>query len=340
MNASGHTPVLLKEVLSQARLAEQDLSRPLRCALDGTFGRGGHTRALLAEHASLRMVAFDQDAEALRFGETQFQEEIHSGRLTLIHANFSELERAKDWLSSQSGSEGFDFLLFDLGVSSPQLDVGERGFSFYHEGPLDMRMDERKSLTAARVLNEWSETELTRVFQDYGEIERPFKVVRAIVHDRARQPFSTTTQFAGLVERVDGWAKKGFHPATQYFMALRMEVNAELDSIQSMLPKAMHLLAPGGRLAIITFHSLEDRMVKNFLREVEDENSFGADFGESVKRKPIVPTEEEVKRNSRARSAKLRVFRRYHLGEVKAPKNKYAHLARTRHAPRDDEEET
>ncbi len=324
---NGHIPVMLGEVLAQAKATAEDLARPLRYGLDGTFGRGGHTRALLADHATLSMTAFDQDAEALRFAETEFASEKAQGRLTLVHANFSELEK----VNAATSDAGFDFMLFDLGVSSPQLDVGARGFSFYHEGPLDMRMDERKTLTAARILNEWSESELTRVFQDYGEIERPFKVVRAIIQDRTRQEFSTTTQFAGLVERVDGWAKKGFHPATQYFMALRMEVNAELDSIEAMLPKAMRLLSPGGRLAIITFHSLEDRMVKNFIRDVEDEASLGADFGESVKRKPIVPTDEEVKRNSRARSAKLRVFRRYKTGEVKGPKNKYAHLAITRH---------
>lgn len=325
MNA--HIPVLLDEVLAQAKAVADDLARPLRFGLDGTFGRGGHTRALLAHHATLKMTAFDQDAEALRFAETEFATELGQGRLTLVHANFADLEKVE----GEARDSGFDFMLFDLGVSSPQLDVGARGFSFYHEGPLDMRMDDRKALTAARILNEWSESELTRVFQDYGEIERPFKVVRAIVQDRARQPFTTTTQFAGLVERVDGWAKKGFHPATQYFMALRMEVNAELDSIAAMLPKAMRLLSPGGRLAIITFHSLEDRMVKNFIRDVEDEAELGADFGESVKRKPIVPTDAEVKRNSRARSAKLRVFRRYKAGEVKGPKNKYAHLAITRH---------
>lgn len=325
MNA--HIPVLLNEVLVQANAVVEDLARPLRFGLDGTFGRGGHTRALLAAHPALKMTAFDQDAEALRFAESEFSSEIAERRLTLVHANFSDLEKVE----GEPRENGFDFMLFDLGVSSPQLDVGARGFSFYHEGPLDMRMDDRKTLTAARLLNEWSESELTRVFQDYGEIERPFKVVRAIVQDRARQPFVTTTQFAGLVERVDGWAKKGFHPATQYFMALRMEVNAELESIEAMLPRAMRLLSPGGRLAIITFHSLEDRLVKNFIRDVEDDAALGADFGESVRRKPIVPTDEEVKRNSRARSAKLRVFRRYKVGEVKGPKNKYAHLAITRH---------
>jgi 16S rRNA (cytosine1402-N4)-methyltransferase len=331
---------MLNEVLSQARLAMQELARPLRFALDGTFGRGGHSRALLDEHPTLRILAFDQDATAIQHAESRFGAEIHSGRVTMLRANFSEIERAQDWLNTQNEKAGFDFLLFDLGVSSPQLDNAERGFSFYHDGPLDMRMDERRSLTAASVLNEWSESELNRLFQESGEIERPFKVVRAIVNDRARQPFVTTTQLAGLVERVDGWAKKGFHPATQYFMALRMEVNAELESLEQMLPKAMRILAPGGKLAIITFHSLEDRIVKNFLRSVEDEGSLGQHFGEAVKRKPIVPSEEEVKRNSRARSAKLRVFRRFSIGESKPPKNKYAHLAQMRHAPRRDEEES
>ncbi len=232
-------------------------------------------------------------------------------------------------------------MMFDLGVSSPQLDVASRGFSFYHEGPLDMRMDDRLTLTAAKIVNEWDEQDLARVFIGHGEVEYPFKVIRAILADRVSTPFKTTKQLSGLIERVDGWVKKGFHPATQYFQALRLEVNRELDVVAKALPAALQLLVPGGRLAVITFHSLEDRIVKNFFRDAEDGTSvLGSSFGENVKRKAFKPSDREVASNTRSRSAKLRVFRRFEAGESKSPKNKYAHLAKTRHAapPPDDEE--
>jgi len=198
-----------------------------------------------------------------------------------------------------------------------------------------MRMDDRLELTAATIVNEWAEQDLARIFIEHGEIEFPFKVVRAIVQDRERLKFTTTQQLAGLIERVDGWVKKGFHPATQYFMALRLEINREMDVVAQVLPKAVELLSPGGRLAVITFHSLEDRIVKNFFRDRDAE----ATIGESVKRKSIQPSDAEVSRNPRSRSAKLRVFRRYQAGESKRPKNKYAHLAKTRHAPPPDDDQ-
>lgn len=327
-----HTPVLLHEVLEQAKATAADLGRPLRFGFDGTFGRGGHTSALLKDHSELMMVAFDQDAQAIEFGNQIFAKEIAENRLCLIRANFENLELAAEKLKAEEGDEpGFDFMLLDLGVSSPQLDIAERGFSFYHDGPLDMRMDDRIVLKAANIINEWSEQDLARIFIGHGEVERPFKVIRAILQDRVSKPFTSTKQLAQLIERVDGWVKKGFHPATQYFMALRLEVNRELDVVAKVMPAAVKRLSRGGRLAVITFHSLEDRIVKNFIRDVEDEAALGPDFGESVKRKPIVPRESEIKKNPRARSAKLRMFRRYKVGEVKGPKNKYAHLAAVRH---------
>jgi len=324
-NSKGHVPVLLSEVREQAKEVALELGQ-VAYGFDGTFGRGGHTKALLNDHPSLRMIAFDQDAEAIQFGQTQFLGDVDCGRLQLIRGNFENLEMARAALA-QNGATNFDFMLFDLGVSSPQLDVASRGFSFYNDGPLDMRMDDRTELTAAKIVNEWAEQDLARIFIEHGEVEFPFKVVRAIVQDREKTQFETTQQLAGLIERVDGWTKKGFHPATQYFMALRMEINRETDVVAQMLPKALKLLSPGGRLAVITFHSLEDRIVKNFFRERDAE----ATFGETVKRKAIQPSDEEVARNPRSRSAKLRVFRRYQDGESKRPKNKYAHLAKTRH---------
>lgn len=345
-----HTPVLLREVLEQAKATAADLGRPLRYGFDGTFGRGGHTRALLSDHAELSMIAFDQDAQAIEFGNQAFAAEIGAHRLHLVRANFENLELAKTLISTASTALApskvgsgevpcFDFMLLDLGVSSPQLDVAERGFSFYHDGPLDMRMDDRIELTAAKIINEWTEQDLARVFIGHGEVERPFKVIRAVLQDRVAKPFTSTKQLAQLIERVDGWAKKGFHPATQYFMALRLEVNRELDVVTKVMPEAVKRLSPGGRLAVITFHSLEDRIVKNFIRSVEDEGALGPDFGESVKRKPIVPSDLEIKQNPRSRSAKLRMFRRYRAGEQKGSKNKYAHLAAIRHGEPPEESE-
>ena len=336
-----HTPVLLGEVLEQAKATASNLGRPLRYGFDGTFGRGGHTAALLKDHSDLMMIAFDQDAQAIEFGKKTFATEIASERLCLVRANFEDIDLALATLKKIGAKvdEKFDFMLFDLGVSSPQLDIAERGFSFYHDGPLDMRMDDRIELTASKIVNEGTEQDLARIFIGHGEVERPFKVIRAILQDRGAKPFTSTKQLAQLIERVDGWVKKGFHPATQYFMALRLEVNRELDVVLKAMPAAAKALSPGGRLAVITFHSLEDRIVKNFIREVEDEGALGADFGESVKRKPIVPSDSEIKQNPRSRSAKLRMFRRYKVGEVKGPKNKYAHLANVRHTEPPDEPE-
>lgn len=330
MNA--HIPVMLNEVLEQASETSTALARPLRRGFDGTFGRGGHTRELLRAHPELSMLAFDQDQDAIRFGTEKFAGEIASGRLKLVRSNFEDIKSANEF----TGGEGFDFMLFDLGVSSPQLDVASRGFSFYHDGPLDMRMDDRLPLTAAQIINEWPEQDLARIFIGHGEVEHPFKVIRAVLNDRLNTPFTTTKQLAALIERVDGWIKKGFHPATQYFMALRLEVNRELEIIAKVLPEALRMLAPGGRLAMITFHSLEDRIVKSFFRDIEDGATAGLaagfnGYGEGVKRKAFKPSDKEVADNVRSRSAKLRVFRRFKPGESKAPKNKYAHLAKNRH---------
>lgn len=331
-----HVPVMLGEILDQAVGVADDLKRALRVGFDGTFGRGGHTRELLKANPELRMIAFDQDQDAIRFGAENFASEISAGRLDLVRANFENMKEAGTRVNAIS-ADGFEFMMLDLGVSSPQLDVAGRGFSFYHDGPLDMRMDDRLELTAAKIVNEWAEQDLARVFIAQGEVEYPFKVVRAILNDRQTTAFTTTKQLAGLIERVDGWVKKGFHPATQYFMALRLEVNRELDVVQKALPEALKLLAPGGRLAVITFHSLEDRIVKNLFRSVEEGEVLGANFGENVKRKAYKPSDKETTANPRSRSAKLRVFRRFATGEAKGPKNKYAHLAKNRHGQPPDE---
>jgi 16S rRNA (cytosine1402-N4)-methyltransferase len=287
---SGHIPVLFEEVMTQFR----ETPTAIRRYLDTTFGRGGHTRGILRAFPEAKVVAVDQDIEAIHYGEQNFADEILNGRLRLVHAKFWELETIADLGT-------FELILADLGVSSPQLDQAQRGFSFYHQGPLDMRMDQRDSTTAADIINTWSEDELNELFQKLGEVSRPYRVTRAIVHDRDSKPFQLTTDLAQLIERVEGWARKGHHPATQYFLALRLEVNQELARLEEGLRQLITLLSPQGRLAVITFHSLEDRIVKQtFKSELER--------GRLVNKKVIAPKWADTKTNPRARSAKLRVF--------------------------------
>lgn len=267
---------------------------------DGTFGRGGHYLALKSAFPNLITTAMDQDIDAINYGNERFRTEVQNETLRLIHDNFFNF--------SKYNINSFDMALLDLGVSSPQLDRADRGFSFYHEGPLDMRMNQQQGLTAEMVINTYSEDDLIKVFQDYGEIYKPFRVVRAIVHDRKTKAFKTTRELAGLIERVEGWRNKGFHPATLYFMALRLVVNGELEVLQKTLPKLMELLNEGGRLAVLTFHSLEDRIVKNIFRD--------SHLGKPVNKKVIVATQEECKSNPRSRSAKLRFFERISENET------------------------
>lgn len=290
-----HTPVLLNEVLDSFEPVLQNKFLTKIDYFDGTFGRGGHLQALMEKDLRINAVALDQDPEAIEFGKKKFADWIQNNRLQLINSNFSEFN------SGLLGS--FDLMLLDLGVSSPQLDQSQRGFSFYQDGPLDMRMDTQKELTAATVLNHYSEEELIRIFKEYGEIFKPYRVVRAIVHDRKIKPYESTLEFASLIERVEGWRRKGFHPATQYFMALRLEVNQELQVIEQAFEKLILGLRPKGRIVVLTFHSLEDRIIKNKMKSL-------VRYGRIVNKKVIVPDRQEALQNPRARSAKLRAFER------------------------------
>lgn len=286
-----HEAVLLNEVLEMAR----GTPSPVRRFFDGTFGRGGHTRALLEAFPNGTGVVMDRDQEALDYGKTEFRSDIESGRLRLVYgayAAFSNMDLGQ-----------FDLALLDLGVSSPQLDQAARGFSFMQDGPLDMRMDQSQTLTAAEIVNTWDEEDLVRIFRDLGEIRRPERVVRAVVHDRREQPFRTTRELSELIARVDGWRRRGHHPATQYFLALRLTVNQELEQVQEGVFSLMQALHSGGRLLVITFHSLEDRIVKNLFKEHPG-------LGKPVNKKVIKPTWNEQKKNPRSRSAQLRGFER------------------------------
>lgn len=287
-----HIPIMLNEILE---FAEPVLSAG-GTYLDGTFGRGGHLTAILERYPSATGFGLDRDLEAIAYGQHHCKDWIDQGRLTLKHQNYADFDSQILGL--------FDFMLIDLGVSSPQLDQAERGFSFYHEGPLDMRMDLTQDFTASDILNTYSEAELIKVFKEQGEVRSPFRVVRAILHDRVNRPYQNTRDFAGMIERVDGWRKKGVHPATQYFLALRLEVNQELEATRIGIRSLVTGLKPKGRLAVLTFHSLEDRIVKWMFKEELKP------LGRPLFKKVIEPSQDEIKNNPRSRSAKLRVFER------------------------------
>lgn len=286
-----HIPVLKKELLS-----ELEGLKPLRSFLDGTFGRGGHLKEVLSRFKDLDVLAVDQDEEAISFGKKSFPQ------VFFLHESLEKLRENEVFLK-KSDSRKWDCIFLDLGVSSPQLDNAKRGFSFYKEGPLDMRMDERENLTAREILNTWPERRLFELFKEKGEIRNPQKVLRAVTEKRRKTPFQTTGDFSKLVEKQVGWRKKHFHPATAYFLALRLEVNKELEKLERFLPDLLPFLSPGGKMIVISFHSLEDRIVKNTFKEFKSKKE-----GQILTKKVIQPTRQEVKENPRSRSAKMRVF--------------------------------
>jgi 16S rRNA (cytosine1402-N4)-methyltransferase len=311
-----HIPVLLTEVIKSfsSFSNEKDL-----IYFDGTFGRGGHAKALSESYNIREIYATDQDETAIAFAQAHFPQ------VKLQHSNFYDFALKNKKSDQNPNAICFNMILLDLGVSSPQLDNSERGFSFNKLGPLDMRMNNKSEFSAEHIINHFSEEELLDLFKEYGEIQKPQRVVKAIVKDRVDQRFTTTLQLSGLIERVDGWQKKGFHPATQYFMALRLVVNRELEVVEKAIPLLIDQLKDQGRISIITFHSLEDRIVKNLFKANES--------GFVVNKKVIVPSEEECKINPRARSAKLRIFQK---GSAPVKPDKFA----ARRALRDDSEES
>ena len=288
-----HIPVLLEEVLEAFSTFK---GRNDLVYFDGTFGRGGHFAAVQEKFNPQVSFITDQDLTAIQAAEQNWSDLIQQKQLFVHHQNFA------DFIENCSAEIKFDMALLDLGVSSPQLDEAARGFSFNKDGPLDMRMNQLQKLTAAQIINEYDEEDLMSIFKMYGEVQNPYRVVKAIIQDRKEKTFETTLSLAGLIERVDGWKKKGFHPATQYFMALRLVVNRELEVVASVLPKLIQHMQDQGRIAVITFHSLEDRLVKNIFKESSE--------GFLVNKKVIVPSENECRINVRARSAKLRIFQK------------------------------
>jgi len=290
-----HIPVLLEDVLKYVNEIEVRDG----VFLDGTFGRGGHTREILRIRPDMRVIALDCDDEAIEYGRQTFTADLNSGRLEIHHGNYSDFKKFIPNGQMLSGA------LLDLGVSSPQLDEGRRGFSFYHDGPLDMRMDRSAPQTAADVVNNWGEDELNDLFIEWGEVRSPFRVTKKIIEARNKRLFSTTGELSALIENAEGWRKKGHHPATNYFLALRLTVNDELGRVQKVLEPLVGAMALGGRALIITFHSLEDRIVKVAFKKIAEANQ-----GYAVNKKVIQADWAATKENPRARSAKLRVFER------------------------------
>jgi len=303
-----HTPVLLDEVLAGLSV------RPDGRYCDATFGRGGHTAAILGVLGPAgRLVAIDRDPEAIRAGRQRFAAEA---RLTLVQGSFGSLEERV----RAAGIEGeLDGVLLDLGVSSPQLDEAARGFSFMQDGPLDMRMDNESGQSAAQWLAKAGEREIADVIRGLGEERFARRIARAIVAARAEAPITRTAALAALVAEAVPTREPGKHPATRTFQAIRIHVNGELDALESALPQAVRLLAPGGRLCVISFHSLEDRIVKRFIRREEQGDPVYAGLPNvpvharaRLKRVggAVMAGEAEVRANPRARSAVLRAAER------------------------------
>ena len=307
MNApNAHVTVLLQEAVDALEIKVDGIY------VDGTFGRGGHSLAVLERLGPAgRLIAFDRDPAAIAAGQA-----LGDARLTLVHSAFSALDEALEEL----GVAQVDGVLLDLGVSSPQLDDAARGMSFRFDAPLDMRMDTSRGQTVAQWLAEASVDQITEVIRNYGEERFAYAVAKAIADARTGGAVATTGQLAALVEKAVRTREPGQHPATRTFQALRIFINQELEELSRVLPACVARLAPGGRLAVISFHSLEDRIVKRFMRDESRPPVLprrlplrAADLPAPRLRllgKAIRPTEQEVEANPRARSAVLRVAER------------------------------
>ncbi len=300
-----HEPVLLEEVLAALAVTEAG------CYLDATFGRGGHSGEILKRLGPAgRLVGLDRDPTAIELGRARYADD---GRLQLVQCAFADLTEA---LHAAHVTEGLDGALFDLGVSSPQLDDAARGFSFMQDGPLDMRMDNSTGITAASWLAKVSEHELLRVISEYGEERFARRITNAIVQQRNEKPMTTTAELAQVVSAAVPTREPGKHPATRTFQAIRIAVNDELQQIERALDQVIDQLKPNGRLCVISFHSLEDQRVKQFMQRHSQDDPMFAGLPEVPKErrarlkrigKAIHASDAEVRRNPRARSAILRV---------------------------------
>lgn len=302
-----HVSVLLEECVEGLNI------RPDGIYVDGTLGGGGHSSQIVKRLTTGRLIGIDRDRVALKAAGERLAE--HSDKVTLVHANFCEIRQVLNNL----GIEAVDGILLDLGVSSPQLDDGERGFSYMADAPLDMRMNQKDSLSAYDVVNTWSYEELRRILFDYGEERYAPRIAEAICRKRETRPICTTLELVDVIRSAMPAAalREKQHPAKRSFQAIRIAVNDELGAVEKVMKDAIPCLNPGGRLAVITFHSLEDRLVKNGMAAAARGCTCPSSFPvcvcgkkpqvKLINKKPITSTEEELERNPRARSAKLRV---------------------------------
>ncbi|MFO1380961.1 MAG: 16S rRNA (cytosine(1402)-N(4))-methyltransferase RsmH [Chitinivorax sp.] len=305
-SALGHVTVLLHEAVDGLAV------KPDGVYVDGTFGRGGHSRLILSKLGENgRLFAFDKDPQAIATAE-----KLGDARFTIVHQGFASLQRELQ----ARGVACVDGILLDLGISSPQIDEAERGFSFRFDAPLDMRMDTTRGMTAAEWLATAAEADIYRVIKDYGEERFAKQIARAIVARRAERPIDTTRQLAQLVAENVRKREPGQDPATRSFQAIRIFINQELEELALVLPQALRMLKPGGRLAVISFHSLEDRIVKRFMKDAAETDHLPSKLpvrqselaGARLKLigKPVRPGEAEVGNNPRARSAIMRIAER------------------------------
>ncbi len=303
-----HIPVLLNETIQGLNI------NPSGTYVDLTVGRGGHSSEILARLKDGRLICVDQDEEAIVASTARLSK--ISNKFEMVRANFSELETILANLCIQE----VDGILMDLGVSSPQFDKGERGFSYKEDARLDMRMDQRQELTAYQIINTYALEDLTKIFQIYGEENFSYSIAKNIIKAREAKPIETTLELVEIIKRSKPMKelKKVGHPAKQVFQALRIAVNDELNVLEKALTVALKHLKPGGRLAVITFHSGEDRIVKNYFKEaaISEGNRIDGPMLEKEKefdlinRKPIVASESELEMNHRSASAKLRIIAR------------------------------
>lgn len=306
----GHVPVLLGECIEALNI------KPDGIYVDGTLGRAGHSLEIVKRLTTGRLIGIDRDITAINEAERILEE--YGKKAALIHGNFCEVDK----ILRDLGIEKADGMLFDLGVSSPQLDDAQRGFSYMTDAPLDMRMDRSADLTAYTIVNEWDEREIKKILFEFGEEKYAARIAAAITEKRRKAPVSTTFELVEIIKKAmpPQALREKQHPAKRSFQAIRIAVNDELSAVSDMMTAAMDSLNKGGRLAVISFHSLEDRIVKNAIKSRENGCTCPPGFPvcvcgfvqtmRSVNKKPITPTAEEIEANPRARSAKLRVAER------------------------------
>lgn len=306
-----HYSVMLPETIEGLNI------KPDGIYVDGTLGGAGHSSVIASKLTTGRLIGIDQDGDAIEAATKRL--EPYKDRVTIIRNNYENMLNELDRLSIDS----VDGILLDLGVSSYQLDTASRGFSYMEDAPLDMRMDDRMERTAGDIVNTYSENELFRVIRDYGEDNFAKNIAKHIVQYRTERPIQTTGELVEIIKSAIPAKLRatGGHPAKKTFQALRIELNRELNVLQDSIDGMIERLAPGGRFCIITFHSLEDRIVKTAFRRAENPCTCPQSFpvcvcgkkplGSAVTKKPILPSEEELENNSRSKSAKLRIFEKY-----------------------------